>query len=155
MLTIPVLFMFVVLSGSGLSYLWPPGPVYADHSCPFCCAFRVRFLFDFLSCLFCVLSIVSCICLSFSFQSSRWPFLSSFFYLLSCPAPVFPVHNLLAVLSWLCIPPCLLPCSSYIVKFHPHLLFLIWSWLLLLIYFYQSCYSVLSSTLQTAPFLLN
>ena len=51
--------------------------------------------------LFCVPStcIVSCIWLSFSLQSSRWSILS-FFYLLSCPAPVF--------LSWLCIPSCLL-----------------------------------------------
>ena len=97
-MTMPVLlFMFVVLSGSGLSDLWPP--VYADHSCPFSLRF-VLFSVRFSVRLFCVLSIVSCIWLSFSLQSSRWSILSSFFYLLSCPAPVF--------LSWLCIPSCLL-----------------------------------------------
>ena len=69
-MTMPVLlFLFVVMSGSGLSDLWPP--VYADHSCPFSLRF-VLFSVRFSVRLFCVLSIVFCIWLSFSLQSSRW-----------------------------------------------------------------------------------
>jgi hypothetical protein len=97
-MTMPVLlFLFDVLSGSGLSDLWPP--VYADHSCPFSlrlCCFQFDFLFVcFVSCLLCPVFGFPSRCNLLADQSC-----DPFFYLLSCPAPVF--------LSWLCIPSCLL-----------------------------------------------
>ena len=57
-MTMPVLlFLFVVMSGSGLSDLWPP--VYADHSCPFSLRFvlfSVRFsVLSILCPVYCVL----------------------------------------------------------------------------------------------------
>ncbi len=58
-------------------------PLYADHSCP---PFSVRCPVRLL--LF--LSIISSLC---------WPFLSSFFCSLSCPAPVFPIYYLLSMLT--------------------------------------------------------
>jgi len=109
-LTMPVLlFMFVVLSGSGLSDLWPP--VYADHSCPFYVRCPVR-LWSFRSmtswsCLcWPFLSFLLCVSCSFSVRFSVLSILCPVYCVLYLPFLLFglgSVHFLFVVLSGSCI----------------------------------------------------